>query len=120
MFNASILTIGFLRKRRKKKKKTLLSLTLIILSVYSLASCKEYSIAGTYSEEPPSPEYESRIRIRINTDNSIESFFDGEWHNNGIAKVNKKNKNFMKYNIYTNIEKFKCNKERKNAIIQFK
>lgn len=95
MFNTSILTIGFLRKKSILLKKTLLSLTLIILSVYSLASCKEYSIAGTYSEEPPSPEYESRIRIRINTDNSIESFFDGEWHNIGIAKVNKKNKNFI-------------------------
>ena len=95
MFNTSILTIGFLRKRSILLKKTLLSLTLIILSVYSLASCKEYSIAGTYSEEPPSPEYESRIRIRINADNSIESFFDDEWHNVGTAKVNKKNKNFI-------------------------
>lgn len=76
-------------------KKTLLSLTLIILSVYSLASCTEYSIAGTYSEEPPSPEYESRMRIRINADNLIESFFDDEWHNVGTAKVNKKNKNFI-------------------------
>ena len=75
-------------------KKVLFSLLSFFVSV-SFISCKEYTIAGTYSEEPPSPEYESRLKIRINSDNSIESFFDGEWHDGGIAKVNKKNRNFL-------------------------
>ena len=39
---------------------------------------------------------------------------------NLMMNLNKKNNNFMKYNIYTNIEKFKCHKEKKNTIIQFK
>ena len=39
---------------------------------------------------------------------------------NLMMHLNKKNKNFLKYNIYTNIEKYLCPKERKNAIIQFK
>ena len=75
-------------------KKVLFSLLSFFVAV-SFISCKEYTIAGTYSEEPPSPEYESRLKIRINSDNSIESFFDGEWHDVGIAKVNKKNRNFI-------------------------
>ena len=75
-------------------KKILFSLLSFFVAV-SFISCKEYTIAGTYSEEPPSPEYESRLKIRINSDNSIESFFDGEWHDAGIAKVNKKNRNFI-------------------------
>lgn len=75
-------------------KKVLFSLLSFFVAV-SFISCKEYTIAGTYSEESPSPEYESRIKIRINSDNSIESFFDGEWHDVGIAKFNKKNRNFI-------------------------
>ena len=75
-------------------KKVLFSLLSFFVAV-SFISSKEYTIAGTYSEESPSPEYESRIKIRINSDNSIESFFDGEWHDGGIAKVNKKNRNFI-------------------------
>ena len=35
------------------------------------------------------------MKIRINSDKSIESFFDGEWHDVGIAKFNKKNRNFI-------------------------
>ena len=34
-------------------------------------------------------------RTSFSSDNSIESFFDDEWHNVGTAKVNKKNKNFI-------------------------
>ena len=75
-------------------KKVLFSLLSFFVAV-SFISCKEYTIAGTYSEEPPSPEYESRLKIRINSDKSIESFFDGEWHDVGIAKFNKKNRNFI-------------------------
>ena len=75
-------------------KKVLFSLLSFFVAV-SFISYKEYTIAGTYSEESPSPEYESRIKIRINSDNSIESFFNGEWHDVGIAKVNKKNRNFI-------------------------
>ena len=39
-------------------KKVLFSLLSFFVAV-SFISCKEYTIAGTYSEEPPSPEYES-------------------------------------------------------------
>ena len=37
-----------------------------------------------------------------------------------MMKLSKKNKDIMKYNIYTNIEKFMCTNERKNVIIHFK
>ena len=39
---------------------------------------------------------------------------------NLMMHLNKNNKNFLKYNIYTNIEKYYFPRERKNAIIQFK
>lgn len=39
---------------------------------------------------------------------------------NVMMNWNKKNKNIMKYNIYTNIEKFLCANEKKNVILQFK
>lgn len=35
------------------------------------------------------------MKAGLNFDNSIESFFDGEWHDGGIAKFNKKNRNFI-------------------------
>ena len=39
---------------------------------------------------------------------------------NTMIGLTKKNKGMIKYNIYTNIEKFLCSNEKKNAIIQFK
>ena len=39
---------------------------------------------------------------------------------NLMMHLGEKNKDFMQYNIYTNIEKFLCNKEKKKVIIQFK
>ena len=39
---------------------------------------------------------------------------------NIMMNLSKKNKNIMKYNIYTNIEKFLCPKEKKTVIIHFK
>ena len=37
-----------------------------------------------------------------------------------MMHLGEKNKDFMQYNIYTNIEKFLCKKEKKKIIIQFK
>ena len=39
---------------------------------------------------------------------------------NLMMHLGEKNKDFMQYNIYTNIEKFLCDKEKKKVIIQFK
>ena len=39
---------------------------------------------------------------------------------NLMMHLGEKNKDFMQYNIYTNIEKFLCKKEKKKIIIQFK
>ena len=39
---------------------------------------------------------------------------------NLMMRLSNKNKNIMKYNIFTNIEKFLCSNEKKNVIIQFK
>ena len=39
---------------------------------------------------------------------------------NLMMNLYKKNKNILKYNIYTNIEKYLCTNERKNVIIHFK
>ena len=39
---------------------------------------------------------------------------------NLMMRLSNKNKNIMKYNIFTNIEKFLCKNEKKNVIIQFK
>ena len=39
---------------------------------------------------------------------------------NLMMHLGEKNKHFMQYNIYTNIEKFLCDKEKKKVIIQFK
>ena len=39
---------------------------------------------------------------------------------NLMIHLGEKNKDIMQYNIYTNIEKFLCNKEKKKVLIQFK
>lgn len=39
---------------------------------------------------------------------------------NSLMSLSKINKDIMKYNIYTNIEKFLLKKSKKNVIIQFK
>ena len=39
---------------------------------------------------------------------------------NLMINLKKKNEGILKYNIYSNIEKFLCQNERKNVIVQFK
>ena len=64
--------------------------------------------------------------ICIKTDNLVEVYkIKRNKKVNGLLinlmlRLSKRNKNIMKYNIFTNIEKFLCLKEKKNVIIQFK
>ena len=53
--------------------------------------------------------------IRIKKDENISNKII-----NLMINLKKKNPRFINYNIYTNIEKFLCQNERKNVIIQFK
>ena len=80
-------------------------------------------------------EFENNLEYDINPNDKIiniktENFIDLYAINrkksitsnliNLMMHLGEKNKDFMQYNIYTNIEKFLCDKEKKKVIIQFK
>ena len=64
--------------------------------------------------------------ICIRSDNFIDLYFIERDKNitslliNLLMHLGEKNKDIMQYNIFTNIEKFLCNKEKKKVYIQFK
>ena len=81
------------------------------------------------------PEFENKFEYDLNnndknicirSDNFIDLYFIERNKNitslliNLLMHLGEKNKDIMQYNIFTNIEKYLCNKEKKKVYIQFK